>query len=117
MKYIVTIFVDEKEESAYTDADWARLDTGYATFYRTAVERGYTVEGGALEPPSKAKTLRVRQNKVLVTDGPFAETKEWFGGYFVIEAPDFDAVAAVCQLMPVAQDHGVEIRALEPPKG
>ena len=116
MKFLVTIFVDEKEEAAYTASDWTRLDEGYEAFHRAAIERGFTVEGGALRPPSSAKTLRVRRNEVLITDGPFAETKEWFGGYFVIEAPTFDEVVAVCRLMPGAQDHGVEIRPVEPPR-
>lgn len=114
MKFLVTIFIDEKEEEAYTAADWARLDAGYAHFYQTATDRGFTVEGGALMPPSSAKTLRVRGGKPLLTDGPFAETKEWFGGYFVLGCPTLEDAVAMASLMPGAQSNAVEIRALAP---
>ena len=112
MKFLVTIFIDEKEEAAYGASDWARLDAGYADFYKTATDKGYTVEGGALMPPSSGRTLRVRAGQAMVTDGPFGETKEWIGGYFVIDAPRFEDVVSVCRLMPGAQSNAVEIRAL-----
>lgn len=111
MKYLVTIFIDEKEEEAFTPADWARLDAGYAHFFKTATDKGFKVEGGALMPPSTAKTLRVRNGQALVTDGPFAETKEWFGGYFLIDCPTLEDAVAMAALMPGAQSNAVEIRA------
>lgn len=116
MRFLVTIYIDEKEENRYTPADWARLDTGYAHFSKTAREKGYQVEGGALKPPSQAKTLRVRHGQVLITDGPFAETKEQMGGYFLIDCPSLEDVISVARLMPGAMSNCVEIRAQEPEK-
>jgi len=113
MKYLVTIYIDEKQEAAYTKADWDRLDAGYAAFDKAAKKAGAQVSGGPLKPPSTATTLRVRDGKVLLTDGPFAETKEQMGGYFFLDCPTLDDAIALAKLMPGAQSNCVEIRALE----
>ena len=113
MKYLLTIYIDEKQESAYTKADWDRLDAGYAAFHKEAVKRGQYVEGSALKPPSTATTIRVRGTKLTLTDGPFAETKEQMGGYFILDCPSLDAVVELARLMPGAMSNCVEIRAFE----
>ena len=114
MKYLLTIYIEEKVENAYTEADWERLDAGYAAFHQAALSKGAYVEGSALMPPSTATTLRVRQGKTLLTDGPFAETKEQMGGYFILDCPSLDVVIELANLMPGAQSNSVEIRAFAP---
>ena len=115
MKYLMTIYIDEKAEAAYTKADWDKLDAGYSAFYGEAVRRGYYVDGSALEPASTAMTVRVRGKKTMATDGPFAETKEQLGGYFVLDCPSLDEAIEMAGLMPGAMSNCVEIRAFAPP--
>ena len=75
-------------------------------------ERGVKTDGLELDDPAKARVVRVRNGSTLVSDGPFAETKEQLGGYFVVEADDLDTVIEVAQRVPVASSGSVEIRPL-----
>jgi hypothetical protein len=75
-------------------------------------EKGIETEGLELDPPSKARTVRVRDGEVLVTDGPHAETKEQIGGYFLVELDDLDEAIELAARIPVAQKGSVEIRPL-----
>jgi hypothetical protein len=75
-------------------------------------QAGVLVSGDALQPTSTATTLRVREGETLITDGPFAETKETLGGYYVIDVPDLDAASQWAEKMPLAPYGSVEIRAL-----
>jgi hypothetical protein len=77
--------------------------------------RGVLVSGGAgLQPPSDATTVRVRQDSVLLTDGPFAETKEQIGGFVVIDCADLDEAIQIAASHPVAAYSAIEIRPLLP---
>jgi len=116
MQYLATIYIDEKAEASYTQADWDRLDRGYAAFYNEAVKQKAFVGGNALEPASTATTVRVRSDQVLLTDGPFAETKEQLGGFFLLDCPSLEAAVALVKLMPGAQSNCVELRAFAPNK-
>jgi hypothetical protein len=73
---------------------------------------GVMVSGDALQPATTATTLRERDGEVLLTDGPFAETKEILGGYYVIDVPDLDAATEWAAKMPLAPYGSVEIRSL-----
>ena len=115
MKYLLTIYIDGKREAGYSKIDWDKLDAGYAAFHKEAVKLGYFVEGSALMPASTATTVRVRSGKVLLTDGPFAETKEQLGGYFILDCPSLDEAIAMAQLMPGAMSNSVEVRAFAQP--
>lgn len=117
MKFLALIHINEEEEAAYGVDDWRRLDAGYQVFAAEAQRRGVPFEGGALTPPSKATTVRVRGGRVLATDGPFADTKEGIGGYFVLDAASLDEAVALVALMPGAQDGAVEVRALDTQPG
>jgi hypothetical protein len=75
-------------------------------------EKGIEVEGLELDGPSKAKTVRVRDDEVLVTDGPYVETKEQVGGYFLVELDDLDQAIELASRIPLAQNGSVEIRPL-----
>jgi len=74
---------------------------------------GVLVSGDALQPETTATTLRVRDGETLLTDGPFAETKETLGGYYVIDVPDLDAATAWAEKMPLAPYGSVEVRAIQ----
>jgi hypothetical protein len=73
-------------------------------------ERGALVNGEALQPPMTATTLAVRNGDRVVTDGPFADTKEWLGGYYVVEASDLDAALSLAEGMPHIGYGSVEVR-------
>lgn len=75
-------------------------------------EKGIEVEGLELDGPSKARTVRVRDDEVLVTDGPYVETKEQVGGYFLVELDDLDQAIELASRIPLVQKGSVEIRPL-----
>ncbi|MBO1332726.1 YciI family protein [Streptomyces sp. VRA16 Mangrove soil] len=77
-------------------------------------DQGVRIEGMPLTPPAEATTVRVRENQVLVTDGPFAETNEWIAGYDLIEAVDLDEAIEVAASHPMATAGRMEIRPVEP---
>jgi len=70
------------------------------------------VSGGGLRATTSATTVRTTNGRQAVLDGPFAETKEQLGGFYIIDVPDFDAAVAVAKKMPLYRDGAVEIRAL-----
>jgi hypothetical protein len=75
-------------------------------------EKGIETEGLELDGPSKAKTVRVRDGEALITDGPYVETKEQIGGYFLVELDDLDQAIELASRIPIARRGSVEIRPL-----
>ncbi|GAB2684929.1 YciI family protein [Kribbella swartbergensis] len=110
MKYLLMICGDESAA--------AHANDGCGGWSEEMVRRG-VVEGGAgLRPPSEATTLRVRNDEVLLTDGPFAETKEQIGGFVLINCADLDEAIEIAAKHPAAGYGTIEIRpVLEPPPG
>ncbi|MFI7542705.1 YciI family protein [Actinoplanes sp. NPDC049599] len=113
-KYLLLIYGVENEWAGETPAELERKDAGHRWFAATA---GAAVTGGhELMPPETATSLRRGDTagRPLVTDGPFLETKEGIGGYYVLEAADLDAAIALAALLPeLADGHsGVEIRPI-----
>jgi hypothetical protein len=107
MKYMLLIYHDEK---ALNDDE--RLAC-YAESLQLAQEihsRGQYLGANPLQPTSMATSVRVREGKRLVTDGPFAETREQLGGYFLIEAKNLDEAIAVAERIPMARKGAVEVR-------
>ena len=91
------------------------MDTQMGRWFAVTEEMekaGVLVSGDALQPATTATTLRERDGEVLLTDGPFAETKELLGGYYVIDVPDLDAATGWAGRMPLAPYGSVEIRAV-----
>ena len=107
MEYLLFICTDEPftpdEDMAQTTTAWVDDVDG----------RGIRKAGDRLRPATDATTVRVRDDEVLISDGPFAETKEQMGGYFFLDCPTLDDAIALAKLMPGAQSNCVEIRALE----
>jgi hypothetical protein len=112
MKYTVLIYEREADFKARTDE--ARKGTywgAYRAYTQALQEAGVMIGGAALEPPAMATTVRQQQGKRQVQDGPFAETKEQLGGYYVIEVPDLDKALEWAARCPAAASGGaVEVR-------
>ena len=111
MKFICLICAEKvMEQMPKEDAD--RHYEEYAQFTQDIKRNGYFISANRLTPADTAITVRVRDGKVATTDGPFAETKEQFGGYYVIEARDFNAAIQVAAKIPGARYGSVEVRPI-----
>jgi len=84
--------------------------TEYSAYTQSIVQSGNFKAGDGLQPTSTATTVRVRDGKILATDGPFAETREQLGGYYLVEARDLDAAIAMAARIPGARDGSIEVR-------
>ena len=107
MKYMLLIYEDEQALSQ--DEREACYRESSQLVDRLAAA-GQFLATAPLHPTARAKSIRVRQGQRLVTDGPFAETREQLGGYFLIDAPDLDAALAVAGQIPGARRGVVEVR-------
>jgi hypothetical protein len=110
MQYVLLIYGAENRELS-PEAQGAEMQAYFALNAELRAQNAL-VQGEALMPAATATTVRVRDGQRLVTDGPFAETREVLGGYYVVEAPDLDAAIAIAAKIPGAQDGSVEIRPL-----
>ena len=108
MRYLATIWTIWEDEDAL-DHEEAKL---YREFAETAARDGALRGGEALDHPSSATVVRVRQGETLLTDGPFAETKEQLTGYFVLECEDLDQALALAARIPGARHGAIEVRPL-----
>jgi hypothetical protein len=111
VKYLCLICAETVMEQM-AEADAARHYDEYAAFTEDLRRRGHFVACNRLLPPDTATTVRVRGGKVSTTDGPFAETKEQFGGYYVIEARDLNEAIQVATKIPGAWHGCVEVRPI-----
>jgi len=112
MKYLCMIFYDEKKLISLPENEIQSL-TDEALDYDEVMRRGgHFITAGALEYVDAATTLRMREGKLSVTDGPFAETNEQIGGFIVIEARDLNEAIQVASRIPPARLGGVEVRPI-----
>jgi hypothetical protein len=109
MKYLCLICAETVMEHM-SEADAAEHYREYADFTESIKRSGHFIAANRLQPRETATTIRVRNGKVLATDGPFAETKEQFGGYYVIEARDLNEAIRVASKIPGARYGSVELR-------
>jgi len=107
MKYMLLIYSDEQ---ALNEADMQHCYTESAQFAQQLQASGQYLAAAPLHPTSSATSVRVRDGKRLVTDGPFAETREQFGGYFLIDATDLDEAITIAGRIPGARWGTIEIR-------
>jgi len=110
MKFMFMIYHDDKVLEAVPEKEMqARIDS--AIDYSEEIRRsGHYIVSNALQPARTARTIRVRGSKVITTDGPFAETKEQIGGFFLIEAKDLDEACEVASRFPPARVGTIEVR-------
>jgi len=112
MKYILLIYHDEQAWSQLTEAERQEIYREYGQLREQLASNGKFLTGGQLQPAATAGTVRVRNGKQMVTDGPFAETREQIGGFFMIEANDFNEAAGIAAQIPSARTGSIEIRAV-----
>jgi hypothetical protein len=109
MQYMLLIYNDESmNKSAGPERE--AMFRAYSDFTQSIVSSGHMKAGDALQPTSTATTVRVRDGKALTTDGPFAETKEQLGGYYLIEARDLDEATKIAARIPGARAGAIEVR-------
>jgi len=111
MKYLCLICAEVVMEQMSKDTATKHFQE-YAEFTASIKRSGHFLSGNRLTPAATATTIRVRDGKVTVTDGPFAETKEQFGGYYIIEADDLDEAIAIAARIPGARFGCVELRPI-----
>ncbi len=110
MQYMCLIYDDEKVWESMSEDERNAVFGEYGTFTESIRQSGHMVAGEALQPTSTATTVRVRDGETLVTDGPFAETKEQLGGYYLIDAKDADEALAIAARIPSARYGSIEVR-------
>ncbi|MEP7156168.1 MAG: YciI family protein [Betaproteobacteria bacterium] len=110
MQYMLLIYGDEKNWHSKSEADIRDTLAAYGRFSQELVTAGVLIGGSELAPVSTATTVRVRNGKALTTDGPFAETKEQLGGYYLIDVPNLDEAIKWAAKIPSALDGSIEIR-------
>jgi hypothetical protein len=109
MKYMMLVYLDEQ---ALSESEREKCYVESAQLARDLNSSGNYVAAGPLHPVSTATSVRVRDGKRLVTDGPFAETREQLGGYYVIEAANLDEAMGIAERVPVARVGTIEIRPI-----
>lgn len=109
MKYMMLVYLDEQTLS---DTEREKCYVESAQLARDLNASGNYLAASPLHPVATATSVRVREGKRLVTDGPFAETREQLGGYYVIEAKDLDEAMSIAERVPVARVGTIEIRPI-----
>jgi hypothetical protein len=111
MRYLLLIYTRESTE-AVPDEVRQKEQAAYGAFTADIRARGIFQAGEALEPTSTATTVQVRDGRTITTDGPFAETKEALGGFYMIEAKDLDEAIELAARIPAAQHGSIEVRPI-----
>ncbi|MEP3280124.1 MAG: YciI family protein [Stappiaceae bacterium] len=111
MRYTLLLYTDPADIAHMTPDDWEAEKQVYGAYIGALQEAGVFVDTDWLQPVDTATTLTLKGGSRQVQDGPFAETKETLGGYFVVEVPDLDAAMAWAERCPAAKVGKVEIRA------
>src|SRR2546422_6588206 len=112
MRYLLMICTEEKITSDLPPDQAASMMSGYMAFGEEMTKRGVLLGGERLRPTTDATTVRVRDGELLTSDGPFAETKEQIGGYYMVDCKDLDEAIAVAAKIPGASDGSVEVRPI-----
>jgi hypothetical protein len=110
MQYMLLIYDNEAEMLANRTGSGEVMMKEYRDFTDSIVKSGNMKAGDALQPSSTATCVRIRNGKTLTTDGPFAETKEQLGGYYLIEAKDLDEATKIAARVPSAKSGTIEVR-------
>jgi len=110
MQYMCLIYDDEKQFGSMSEAELNALMGEYFAFTEAIKKSGHYVAGEALQPVQTATSLRIRNGKLSTTDGPFAETKEQLGGFYMIEAKDLNEAIQIGSRIPGAKHGSIEVR-------
>jgi len=110
MKYMLLIYDDERAWGKLSGAEQQQVFGEYGQFTQQIKSSGNYLTGAQLQPTSAATSVRVRDGKRLITDGPFAETREQLGGYYLIDATNLDEALAIAGRIPSARMGTIEVR-------
>ncbi|MEE2023470.1 YciI family protein [Alkalimonas mucilaginosa] len=118
MNYLALVYYQEQQIEAMTEQEWHDLNQKCIRCVEGLSQSGHFIAGQALQPTRQATTIRVRDGETLITDGPFAETKEQLAGFYLLEARDLNEAIQLASKIPPAQLGSVEIRPIRqlPPK-
>lgn len=114
MHYLLMIFSNESEAARMSQAQASTLLSEYADFTKSIVQSGHFKAADRLRPSSTATSVRVRDGRTVTTDGPFAETREQLGGYYLVDARDLDEAIAIAARIPSAKYGTIEVRPIWP---
>jgi hypothetical protein len=112
MRYALLIYASEQEWAAQSEEQSQAVNQEYMAFTKDIIDRGLMKGGDALQPTATATTVRVRDGETLTTDGPFAETKEQLGGYYVVDCPSLDEAIQAAARCPGARYGSMEVRPI-----
>ena len=112
MQYLLLIYRNEAELGRMDPAARQKMTAEYGTFTQSIIQSGNFKAGDRLRPVSTATTVRVKDGKTLTTDGPFAETREQLGGYYLVEAKDLDTAIGLAARIPGAREGSIEVRPI-----
>lgn len=114
MQYLLLIYDNEAVRMSMPKEELGKMYGEYFAFTEEIRKSGHYIGGNPLQPVSTATTVRVRDGKQAVTDGPFAETKEQLGGYYLVEAKDLDEAMSIAARIPGAKHGCIEVRPIQP---
>ena len=114
MKYLLLIYDNEATFANLPQAEQLKIFEEYMDYSRRIKKDGNYMAGEALEPISTATTVRVKDGKTVTTDGPFAETREQLGGFYLVEAKDLDEAIKLASGIPAARTGTIEVRPIMP---
>ena len=112
MQYLLLIYGNESDWDGLSEGESGKMMQAFGEFTQSIVVSGHYKGGNRLHPVSSATTVRVQNGKKLTTDGPFAETKEQLGGYYLIEAADLDEATSIAARIPSAAFGSIEVRPI-----
>jgi hypothetical protein len=114
MQYLLLIYGNEAHFNKLSKSEQGKIAEEYGAYTKSISDSGHLRGGNELDITSKAKTIRVRNGKKAVTDGPFAETKEQLGGYYLVEARDENEALALAARIPSVRLGAIEVRPIIP---
>jgi hypothetical protein len=112
MEYLLVIHNDPETHPQPGGPGWDELMAGYYACNEHVKESGAYKGGNALMPPNSATTIRIRDGRTVTTDGPFAETKEWMSGYYLVDVANLEEAMALAARIPSAKFGSVEVRPI-----
>ncbi len=115
MKYLLLMYADESIGSKLSKEELQAMGKTWAEFRKEISASGELISSSGVAPGSSATTIRVRNDKTMITDGPFAETHEQLGGYFLVDCKDLDEAIGWAEKIPTAKYGSIEIRPLWSP--
>ena len=112
VRYMLLIYGVEADSATMTREEWDSMMLGHSVFANEALARGILVGGAPLQPTRTATTVRVRKGKILITDGPFAETKEQLAGTYILNCRDLEEAIELAAKIPDVSTGSIEIRPI-----